>query len=76
MSFRQPLEINPIKNSKNRNQIAAQYQDTTSQRVNFSNNAKKFTPQNQKLFRTTSYFGVIKIANPIPQKSAIYASKL
>ena len=63
------------KNSKSRSQIAACEQKTTSEKAKFCSNnvfsiyfkirAKKCTPQNHSLFRSTSCFGVTKITTPI-----------
>ena len=63
------------KNCKNQKEIAACEQKTTSEKAKFCSNtvfslyvkfgAKKFTPQNHSLFRSTSCFGVAKITTPI-----------
>ena len=69
-----------MKNIKNRGEIAAYEQKTTSQKTNFCSNtdfslyfkirAKKITPQKHSLFRSNSCFGVTKIPTPISlQKS-------
>ena len=79
MDWENPLEKNPIqkieKIVKNQSEIAACEQKTTSEKANFCSNnvislyfkfrAKKFMPQNHRLFRSTSCFRVTKITTPI-----------
>ena len=73
--FRKKSDTKNRKNSKNQSQIAACEQKTTTDKANFCSNtvfslyfkirAKKFTPQDHSLFRSTSCFGVTKITTPI-----------
>ena len=79
MDWENHLEKNPIqkleKTAKNQSEIAACEQKTTTEKLNFCSNtifalyykirAKKFTPQNHSLFRSTSCFGMTKITTPI-----------
>ena len=73
--FRTKSDPKNRKNSKNQSEIAACEQKTTTEKPNFCSNtvfslyfkirAKKITPQNHSLFRSTSCFGVTKITTPI-----------
>ena len=72
-TFRKKSDPKKQKNNKNQSEIAAFEQQTTRDKANFWSNtifslnfksrAKKFTPQNHSLFRSTSCFGVTKIQN-------------
>ena len=69
--FRKKFDPKIEKNSKHQSEIAACEQKTTSEKANFCSNtvfslyfkirAKKLTPQDHSLFRSTSCFGVTKI---------------
>ena len=73
--FRKKIRSKKIENSKNRSEIAACEQRTTSEKANFSSNTvfslyfkirvKKFRAPNYSLFHSISCFGVTKITTPI-----------